>query len=114
MRAPSLASSRKPSSRIHERGAEMLPRSKERLDERGVAPPFVAIMLTLLIGMTALAVDLGWLYLIGSRVQRGAVAAALAAVVHLPHNTAGVNANTGDGANANGWDVGMINGSVIP
>lgn len=92
----------------------MLPRLKERLDERGVALPFVAIMLTLLIGMTALAVDLGWLYLNGSRVQRGADAAALAAVVHLPHNTAGVNANTVDGANANGWNVGTLNGSVIP
>lgn len=86
---------------------------RERLDEKGVALPFVALMITVLIGMTALAVDLGWLYLNGSRVQRGADAAALAAVVHLPHNTAGVNSNTISGANANGWDVGSLNGTPV-
>ena len=85
----------------------------QKLDERGVALPFVALMLTLLLGMTALAVDLGWLYLNGSRVQRGADAAALAAVVHLPHNNAGVDENTIAGANANGWNVGELNGTPV-
>lgn len=90
-----------------------LHRLKAQCDDRGVALPFVALMLTVLLGMTALAVDLGWLYLNSSRVQRGADAAALAAVVHLPHNNAGVNSNTIDGANANGWDVGTLNGTPV-
>lgn len=85
----------------------------QRGDDRGVALPFVAIMLVLLIGMTAFAVDLGWLYLNGSRVQRGADAAALAGVVHLPANTAQVTAQSVNGANANGWDIGMVNGNPI-
>lgn len=91
----------------------LLKNIQEKFDEKGVALPLVALMLTILLGMTALAVDLGWLYLNGSRVQRGADAAALAAVVHLPHNNAGVNSNTIDGANANGWDVGQLNGSPV-
>ena len=89
---------------------KLMKRIYARADERGVALPFVALMLTLLIGMTALAVDLGWLYLNGSRVQRGADAAALAGVVHLPHNNAGVDENVIGGANANGWNIGMLNG----
>ena len=89
---------------------KLMKRIYARADERGVALPFVALMLTLLIGMTALAVDLGWLYLNGSRVQRGADAAALAGVVHLPHNISGVNENVIGGANANGWSVGELNG----
>lgn len=91
----------------------LLKNYQDKFGDKGVALPFVALMLTLLLGMTALAVDLGWLYLNGSRVQRGADAAALAAVVHLPHNNAGVDSNTIDGANANGWNVGTLNGSPI-
>ncbi len=83
-------------------------------DEKGAALPFVAIMLMLLIGMAAFAVDLGWLYLQGARIQRGADAASLAGVVHLPANTAQVNAQTANGANANGWHVGEINGIPVP
>jgi Flp pilus assembly protein TadG len=82
-------------------------------EERGAALPFVAVMMVLLIGMAAFAVDLGWLYLNGSRVQRGADAAALAGVVHLPANTAQVTAQSVNGANANGWDVGEVNGTAI-
>lgn len=92
----------------------MLQRLSDRLDDRGIALPFVAIMLVLLMGMTALAVDLGWLYLNGSRVQRGADAAALAGVVHLPHNIPGVDDNTMSGANANGWDIGLLRGTPVP
>jgi hypothetical protein len=92
---------------------KLLRRLKAHCDERGVALPFVALMMTVLLGMTALAVDLGWLYLNGSRVQRGADAAALAAVVHLPADIAQVNAQTVNGANANGWDVGSLNGNPI-
>lgn len=91
----------------------MLQRLSERVDERGVALPFVAIMLVLLFGMTALAVDLGWLYLNGSRVQRGADAAALAGVVYLPSDLPEVSAQAVNGANANGWHIGEVNGNTI-
>lgn len=92
----------------------MLQRLSDRLDDRGIALPFVAIMLVLLMGMTALAVDLGWLYLNGSRVQRGADAAALAGVVYLPGDLPEVSVQSVNGANANGWNVGSINGNPVP
>src|SRR5690606_22217449 len=90
---------------------QMLQRLSDRLDDRGIALHFVAIMLVLLMGMTALAVDLGWLYLNGSRVQRGADAAALAGVVYLPGDLPEVSVQSVNGANANGWNVGSINGN---
>ncbi|HEX6947529.1 MAG TPA: pilus assembly protein TadG-related protein [Acidimicrobiia bacterium] len=87
---------------------------EERMDEKGVALPFVALMLVLLLGMTALAVDLGWLYLNGSRIQRGADAAALAGVVYLPGDLPEVTTQSVNGAKANGWNVGEVNGNGIP
>lgn len=92
---------------------KLLKTLRDRVDDRGVALPFIATMLVLLLGMTAFAVDLGWLYLNGSRIQRGADSAALAGVVHLPANTAQVNAQTVNGANANGWSIGTLNGNPI-
>jgi hypothetical protein len=86
---------------------------KARLDERGAALPFIALMLVVLIGMAALAIDLGWIYLNASRVQRGADAAALAGVIHLPADTDEVTEQTVNGANANGWSVGTVNGTPI-
>jgi hypothetical protein len=47
-------------------------------------------------------------------VQRAADAAALAGVVFLPGDTANVNARSVDGANANGYDIGTVNGTAVP
>jgi len=82
-------------------------------DDHGAALPFVAVILVLLLGMAALATDLGWLYLNGSRVQRATDSAALAGVVHLPSDAAGVTANAVGGANLNGWNVGSVNGGPV-
>lgn len=52
--------------------------------ERGTVIVLFSLVLTILMGMAALTVDLGWLYYTGARAQRAADAAALAGVVHLP------------------------------
>jgi hypothetical protein len=61
--------------------------------------------------MAAFAVDLGWIYLNGTRVQRAADSAALAGVVYLPGDIPNVNNFTRNGAEANGYDIGTLNGS---
>lgn len=79
----------------------------------GVALPFVAAMMVLLLAMSAFAIDLGWIYLNGARLQRAADSAALAGVVYLPADIPGAEANAVNGANANGWSVGSVNGASI-
>lgn len=86
---------------------------KLRDRDKGVALPLIASMIVVLIGLSAFAIDLGWIYLSSSRVQRAADSAALAGVVFLPGDIAGVNARTVEGANANGYDVGSVNGSPV-
>src|SRR5690606_18955401 len=80
-------------------------RSRLRRDEeRGAALPLVAGILVTLLGLSAFAVDLGWLYLNTSRLQRAADAAALAGVVHLPGFPALVTQDATGGATANGFE----------
>jgi hypothetical protein len=81
--------------------------------EKGAALPFVAILLVLLLGMAAFAIDLGWLYLNGARLQRAADSSALAGVVYLPGDIPSVVNNAVSGANANGWRVGSVNGTAV-
>ena len=81
--------------------------------DRGVSLPLVAGMFVLLLGMAAFAVDLGWLYLNGTRLQRAADSSALAGVVFLPQDPANVAAKAVDGANANGWNIGTVNGASV-
>ena len=81
--------------------------------ESGAALPFVAVLLVLLLGVAAFAVDLGWLYLNGARLQRAADSSALAGVVYLPADMSGVSDSAIDGATANGWDIGTVNGTPI-
>jgi hypothetical protein len=81
--------------------------------EKGAALPFVAVLLVLLLGMAAFAIDLGWLYLNGARLQRAADSSALAGVVYLPGDIPNVVSNAVNGANANGWDVGSVNGTPL-
>lgn len=82
-----------------------------RRDDRGVSLPLVAGMFVVLLGFSAFAIDLGWLYLNGTRLQRAADSSALAGVVFLPADVANVSAKAVDGANANGWDIGTVNGN---
>ncbi len=52
-------------------------------DERGVVAVIATLMLTALVGMAALVVDLGWLYVVRGELQNGADAGALAGAVDL-------------------------------
>jgi Putative Flp pilus-assembly TadE/G-like len=83
-------------------------------EDGGFSLPFIASMLVLLLGMSAFAIDLGWFYLNGSRLQRAADSSALAGVVFLPADVPNVTAKAVDGANANGYDIGTVNGTPIP
>ncbi|MGH8916506.1 MAG: pilus assembly protein TadG-related protein, partial [Acidimicrobiia bacterium] len=82
-------------------------------EEKGAALPFVGVILVLLLGIAAFAVDLGWIYLNSARLQRAADASALAGVVFLPGDITNVEAKSVDGANANGWDIGTVNGTPV-
>lgn len=73
--------------------------------DRGAALPMVAGMLVMLLGLSAFAVDLGWLYLNSSRVQRAADAAALAGVIHLPSDEGAAEAQAITASDANGFTV---------
>ena len=83
----------------------------EAAREKGAALPFIALLLVLLLGMAAFAIDLGWIFLNGSRVQRAADASALAGVVYLPADTNNVSNFSAFGAEANGYDIGQVNSS---
>lgn len=86
---------------------------KARTEDGGFSLPFIAGTLVLLLGMSAFAIDLGWFYLNGSRIQRAADSSALAGVVFLPSDLTNVTNKAVEGANANGYDVGTVNGSGI-
>ena len=74
--------------------------------ERGAALPFVSIALVLLLGAAAFAVDLGWVYLNGNRVQKAADAAALAGVVHITNSLADAQTDAELASSLNGFPVG--------
>lgn len=70
----------------------------------GSALVFVAISLVLLMGMAAFGVDLAWFYLNSAKIQRGADAAALAGVIHLPQSPSTAIGTAGDVAKQNSYD----------
>ena len=74
--------------------------------ERGAALVWLSLMLTFLIGAAAFAVDLGWLYVNSSRIQRTADAAALGGVTFMPSFPAIAQSTAVDVASANGYVVG--------
>lgn len=71
--------------------------------ERGAALPTIAIMLVVILGMAAFAVDLGWLFLNANRVQKTADAASLAGVVNLPADFAQAQTDAQAAVAANGF-----------
>lgn len=84
-----------------------------RDEDEGFSLPFIASTLVLLLAISAFAIDLGWFFLNGSRLQRAADSSALAGVVFLPWDVTNVINKAVDGANANGWDIGTVNGTPI-
>jgi len=55
------------------------------IGERGAILPLMAIMVMVLLGSAAMAVDLGWLYWQSIEIQHGADSAALAGVIYEPN-----------------------------
>ncbi len=82
--------------------------------EQGAALPTIAIMLVVLLGMAALAVDLGWLYLNANRVQKTADAAALAGVVNLPSEVGQAEMDAAGAVTANGFAPGGMIATPLP
>jgi len=74
--------------------------------DRGAAIVLLSLTMVLLIGLSAFAVDLGWLWLNASRVQSAADAAALSGVTHLPANALQADISAKLGAAANGYPDG--------
>jgi hypothetical protein len=84
----------------------------EERSERGAALPTIAIMLVVLLGMAAFAVDLGWLYLNANRLQKTTDAAALAGVVSIPSDPVQAELDAIDAARANGFPTGVTSSLV--
>lgn len=81
--------------------------------EKGAALIAISLGLVVLLGMSALAVDLGWYYLNGSRMQRAADAAALAGVVHLPASSADAAADAATAARLNDFGAATLMPQVL-
>ena len=62
-----------------------------REGRRGTIVVLVAVVSTVMVGMTAMTIDLGTMYIARTELQRTADAAALAAVAKLTHYSAGVS-----------------------
>lgn len=71
--------------------------------ERGAAIVFLSVMMVLLLGLAAFAVDLGWLLVNGSRLQRAADSAALHGVTYLPGFISQAQTAAEQSASANGF-----------
>ena len=85
----------------------------ERSDrkESGAVLILMAGMIVVLLGMTAFAVDFGWLYWNGTKIQHGADAAALAGVIYEPDLPATAKTNAFEVAAVNGYSNGS--GTVV-
>ena len=82
--------------------------------QSGVAIVMVAVVLTILLAFAAFAVDFGWLYLNGIRIQHGADAAALAGVVYEPGDQTTAYAEALFSANENGYNAALAGTTVTP
>jgi hypothetical protein len=79
--------------------------------EEGFSLIWIAMVLTLLLGMAAFGTDLGWLYLNAVRAQNAVDAAVLAGVVNLPGFSPQEDAY--NAARANGYDPGGADDLVL-
>ena len=85
-----------------------------RSDESGFSLVMVAMMVTVLVAMAAFAVDFGWLYWNGIKIQHGADAAALSGVVYEPNDQATAYSEARDAAAENGYRTGDPGTTVTP
>lgn len=77
--------------------------ASNRSDDRGAVLVWVAGSMVAFLGFSALAVDLGYLYVRTTQLQNAADAAATAGVVHIPNNPAAAESDARNAANANGF-----------
>ncbi len=76
-----------------------------RSKERGAVLVLAAGMLTVFMGMAGFAIDLGWLFWNGIRIQHGADAAALSGVIYEPDDQANAFFNAIQSASENGFNL---------
>jgi hypothetical protein len=81
------------------------PTTEDTTQEAGAALPIVAMLMVVLLGFAAFAVDLGWFYLHTTRVQRAADAAALAGVINMPYDFGQAEIDAHDLASVNGYVI---------
>ncbi|HEY6058261.1 MAG TPA: pilus assembly protein TadG-related protein, partial [Candidatus Limnocylindrales bacterium] len=81
---------------------------------RGQIIPIFAIMIVVLMGLTALVVDVSWYWSNTLKVQRAADAAALAGAVWLPGDLGAAYGRARDEATKNGYDDADPNVAVTP
>jgi len=81
-------------------------------EERGAILPLMAIMLMVLLGTAAMAVDLGWLFWQSIEIQHGADAAALAGVIYEPDLRTEAHTEAVAAAVVNGYDDGAAGTTV--
>ncbi|MCB1247386.1 MAG: hypothetical protein KDB69_08975 [Acidimicrobiia bacterium] len=79
--------------------------------ERGAVLILAAALLTVFMGMAGFAIDLGWLFWNGIRIQHGADAAALAGVIYEPSDQTNAFGQAVESARENGYYVSF--GSVV-
>ncbi len=72
--------------------------------ERGAVLPLMALMLVVLMGAAAMAIDLGWLFWQSIEIQHGADAAALAGVIYEPDQRTEAHTEALAAATTNGYD----------
>ena len=80
----------------------------------GAVLVFVAIGLPVFLGMAGFAVDYGWLYWNGVKIQHGADAAALGGVIYEPDDRPLAHSEALNSARENGYDAGDAGTQVIP
>jgi len=80
--------------------------------ERGFVLVWFAILIIVMLSVTAFAVDLGHAYLVGQQEQDAADAAALSAATYLPDNCSNANPHALAIASLNGFTDGAANTSV--
>jgi Flp pilus assembly protein TadG len=79
-----------------------------RLKERGYVAVMTAMLMMVLMGLAAFAVDVGHWYLVGQQEQRAADAAAMAGVTYLPGNLATAQSTAQNYSKINGFQNGGL------
>ncbi len=85
-----------------------------RREESGATLIFVAMVLIVLMGMAGFAVDFGWLFWNGIKIQHGADAAALSGVVYEPADQTTAYSEARDAAAENGYNDLAADSTVTP